>query len=876
MTYVEEKAKLTRVPKSECYRTRVRSKEGTSMFMDVIVCRPGQGFFAKSGLESLAPNLRGVADASVTAYLVDYNDHNSQMEFYYVAARATSREMLPDDEQELLPEWVGTHNAPTRHGHSGAILCQNGSVIGMHLGAFVKDTERKKNRYLDLSLLFTMLTQNPEVGRDDLKELLPPKEGETLDGIPKPGQGFANESSIHMKKRHLKKILKGDGTSFNRMLAMQRISDDLLNNQDFAKWVFYEAHDELMSEGYRSPIGSGDIDDWLSMVFDEEEQILEAEGFFDHGDEAKPTSALQKALKSLGDQKLTKRVLNAVEKLPKGKPPAKKTKVRIKRRVRKDPKFDNESKEQLSAIQMVTHGSQLQECEQKEEKPHKKKRDTQKMFEKWVERLTPYLKDIEILSKPLKEFYSNNKKYNKEQMALRKKYPGVFAKYAMPKVSEETFLSSLYHHVNKEPMGGEAEKVLSYPDAAKRLAEYFGTTWRPKYFTIDWLSLKDAEKMLIAGNILEGMDGTSSPGYPWSKSFRSISQVREKALGEALIAIIQGIDDLHRKMDGKDMETNFPTVLPHVKKEPHPTRKCVSEEFPQEKAPQYRTIVGFSIQAQAVETYIWAGFQEEHDAHNRAIVEGRKPGMTFGFPGVSWGATNEKSKEVSKYISRVYKQLSKEGKVSLYSTDIPGFEKRYSEEQEKAVLSYAIRTFAGSKKEDWLLAAKTWVEILKDMEFSVGRLKFRFKRLIQLSGRKMTCMGNSIARAIEAIRVDSVPFAMGDDCIEFSSETSEDLVARYAKMKVPLHEVQTNSPDDFTFCSHRWVKGKLPALVNVEKTLVSFCDKLKEPSRDLKMESFRGKYDALTTNPFPENEEKSKLWKEVREDLLDAFISNFE
>lgn len=67
-----------------------------------------------------------------------------------------------------------------------------------------------------------------------------------------------------------------------------------------------------------------------------------------------------------------------------------------------------------------------------------------------------------------------------------------------------------------------------------------------------------------------------------------------------------------------------------------------------------------------------------------------------------------------------------------------------------------------------------------------------------------TCNGNS--RAICALAIGSIPRCNGDDCLERTLLSPDELIAAYQKINLPVREVKQFPKDRFEFCSHVFAK----------------------------------------------------------------------
>jgi hypothetical protein len=77
-------------------------------------------------------------------------------------------------------------------------------------------------------------------------------------------------------------------------------------------------------------------------------------------------------------------------------------------------------------------------------------------------------------------------------------------------------------------------------------------------------------------------------------------------------------------------------------------------------------------------------------------------------------------------------------------------------------------------------------------------------RRVQRSGDFLTTSSNGLGRGVCAEHVGSVSIQMGDDALEWKRTSVDDLKSRYLEIGLPVRDVESQSRDDFTFCSHRF------------------------------------------------------------------------
>jgi len=87
-----------------------------------------------------------------------------------------------------------------------------------------------------------------------------------------------------------------------------------------------------------------------------------------------------------------------------------------------------------------------------------------------------------------------------------------------------------------------------------------------------------------------------------------------------------------------------------------------------------------------------------------------------------------------------------------------------------------------------------------------GEILAFFDNKVQRSGGFLTTTSNGNFRCACAYAVGSVPMANGDDCLEITPLTVEELVKAYKRIDVPVRDAIQFGLDYFEFCSHGFVR----------------------------------------------------------------------
>lgn len=83
-----------------------------------------------------------------------------------------------------------------------------------------------------------------------------------------------------------------------------------------------------------------------------------------------------------------------------------------------------------------------------------------------------------------------------------------------------------------------------------------------------------------------------------------------------------------------------------------------------------------------------------------------------------------------------------------------------------------------------------------------GKIVVFLDNKVQRSGGFLTTSSNGNLRVLCAYAVGSLPSAAGDDCLEYTVLTMEELKEAYLAIGMPVRDVTQFSVDEFEFCSH--------------------------------------------------------------------------
>lgn len=165
------------------------------------------------------------------------------------------------------------------------------------------------------------------------------------------------------------------------------------------------------------------------------------------------------------------------------------------------------------------------------------------------------------------------------------------------------------------------------------------------------------------------------------------------------------------------------------------------------------------------------------------------------------------SREHAGLIGACYSANSPKG--LAIASDVAGWEKNFTQCFADGTAQVALKTcnnrtvLADRAIDWWRLSLLTNLYILDN-----GSLIDFADHRVQRSGNLLTTTANGIGRSMAAYCVGSCPMTMGDDCLEWTTLSKEDLLGEYSKIRLPVRDVAVMSKDSFLFCSHRFNKGQ--------------------------------------------------------------------
>jgi len=142
------------------------------------------------------------------------------------------------------------------------------------------------------------------------------------------------------------------------------------------------------------------------------------------------------------------------------------------------------------------------------------------------------------------------------------------------------------------------------------------------------------------------------------------------------------------------------------------------------------------------------------------------------------------------------------------ASDVSGWEKNFSQDLANAHSGHMTETCTNENQCKLTLAkaCSWWSQSLLTTPYVLDEgllINFDDTR-VQRSGDYLTTSSNGVGRGTCAEYVGSVSIEMGDDCLEWTRYDVETLKKRYLEIGLPVRDVESQSRDDFVFCSHRF------------------------------------------------------------------------
>lgn len=143
-------------------------------------------------------------------------------------------------------------------------------------------------------------------------------------------------------------------------------------------------------------------------------------------------------------------------------------------------------------------------------------------------------------------------------------------------------------------------------------------------------------------------------------------------------------------------------------------------------------------------------------------------------------------------------------------SDVSGWDKSFVGEGTRATYHVMKSTCVNYSRyvNQFELALKWWgMSLCTNLYVTdTGRILCFLDNKVQRSGGFLTTPSNGYFRCACAYAIGSLPSANGDDCLEMTALTTEELVAAYKAIGMPIRDAVQFGLDYFEFCSHGFVR----------------------------------------------------------------------
>ncbi len=276
------------------------------------------------------------------------------------------------------------------------------------------------------------------------------------------------------------------------------------------------------------------------------------------------------------------------------------------------------------------------------------------------------------------------------------------------------------------------------------------------------------------------------------------------------------------------------------------------------RKPLVRVISSVSVVDQMVERFFFQEYLDEEGALYPNLPT--KKGIGF-------------SVEHAQLIGERVYAISSALKTYPVASDVSGWEKNFSLELAEAHGDHLEDTVRNPERcaRSLRRAVDWWQYSLVSTPYvlDTGELLDFDDTNCQRSGDLFTTSSNGNGRVICAHGVGSKAISMGDDCLEWTKLSHEELKSAYADMRLPVRDVEIQDPGSFLFCSHRFQRRDdgswLCWLETWERMLFEASySRLNDLSTNL---NYRAEVEMM-----PECEDKERIiqFLERREELLSA------
>jgi hypothetical protein len=313
---------------------------------------------------------------------------------------------------------------------------------------------------------------------------------------------------------------------------------------------------------------------------------------------------------------------------------------------------------------------------------------------------------------------------------------------------------------------------------AKTLVKWTQPTWRE--------GIEEVE-VLVA---IRQLKLTSSPGFPYRQFYTTNKQVIDNEL-DSIIKLAVARVCLMRTRDLSGFTTEALVLMgardplsPIIKNEPHKSSKVITGK--------YRVVQCLSIVDQIVERVIFGQF----------------PGTCINsYPNLNMLAGIGFTDKMNQELGEVYTAMcDKHPKYTPVTTDVITWDSRVSVPMVGGFVDTVFKScsnpsaFLRQSLDNWCHVSVKTAYIVPSGVVFVKNVDGQ-----TISGSTETTELNCVARGLAAMAVKSIDHRNnGDDCIEMTLLDKTAIIAAYAKIGIPVREVEVQGRESFTFCSHNY------------------------------------------------------------------------
>lgn len=297
--------------------------------------------------------------------------------------------------------------------------------------------------------------------------------------------------------------------------------------------------------------------------------------------------------------------------------------------------------------------------------------------------------------------------------------------------------------------------------------------------------------------IVASVDRTSTPGYPYRLKYRTNGELFDNAKGEVKSILWDRIQRIYYADESEFAEVGQKDPLGWIRKNLRdPVRVFPKKQSQKCSKLLPRVISQISVIDQMIERFFFTGFTEAESKGYPFLPT--KKGIGF-------------NRAHAELIGEVVQEVSRVTGLDPIASDVKGWEKNYNSDMANAhgLVMFLTASDHESCTETLERAIRWWSCSLTTCPYVTdeGRLIVYPDFRVQRSGDFLTTSSNGSGRWMCAYLVGSYAICMGDDSLEWTTMSKDELIAAYAKIGLPVRDVEQMKWDDFLFCSHRFKRA---------------------------------------------------------------------